>query len=680
MSLYALVVGIDAYQPPLNELRGARHDALAVESHLRSRIPAKELDLLSLIDGKATRDAVISGFRGHLAQAGPGDTALFWFSGHGSWLPVPPELAHLESTGMFQTLLCVDSRQGSVPDLIDKELALLIADVAAGGAHVAVVLDCCHADSGSRRPDFGAYDHVPGIRSSPPSLVPPAVEALLEELRDQIGPDSPRAKVFDSVDHVLLAACGPHELALELRLGDHYRGVFTTALLDRLTQYPGATYRQLLDDTGNLVEQMAPYQHPTLFPARAVPGGTLADQPFLGGPARVPQTSMTMRFANRVWTLDAGAAHGIEPGTEADPTVVAVHSSRPPLKARVVEVRAEHSVLEPIGWSPDALDRRTGHPVVLARVPLPAEAVRLETAAAGEYVRPLIARTLAAAGEDGVPSPYARVFDPADRTRPPTIRIRAVGPGVVQLCRADGGALAPPHPCRSPEQAARLVTDLEHIARWRLVEGLDNPVSPLAGAIEIELAAVPPGQDVDRLTAPPLPVGADGGVTVDYHPTRDGGWQAPRVFVRLRNTADRMLYCVLLDLTERFRVHAELFPGDWIGARRTASVLRGRAVRLSLPSGAAVEPGARTADRFKVLISETPLNERPFMLPRLGELRPSEPVSSRVGLLNGVLDRLGFLATHRDADPAEPGVVGDWATATVRVTVRVPRVPGRDPA
>ena len=97
---------------------------------------------------------MIDTFRSHLGQAGAGDVALFSYSGHGSEEPAPPEFAELEASGRIQTLVPVDvgrRRDGPlVRPIADKELAVLIAEVAARGPHVVVLLDCCHSGSGTR--------------------------------------------------------------------------------------------------------------------------------------------------------------------------------------------------------------------------------------------------------------------------------------------------------------------------------------------------------------------------------------------------------------------------------------------------------------------------------------------------------------------------------------------------
>ena len=96
-SVYALVVGIDAYHDGIRPLRGCGNDLDLVVRYLNTQVaPQAKLHPRTLRDGQATRQAVIDGFRDHLGHAGPGDTALFWFSGHGSQAPVPPGLAHTE--------------------------------------------------------------------------------------------------------------------------------------------------------------------------------------------------------------------------------------------------------------------------------------------------------------------------------------------------------------------------------------------------------------------------------------------------------------------------------------------------------------------------------------------------------------------------------------------------------
>ncbi|MDX5318517.1 MAG: caspase family protein, partial [Actinomycetes bacterium] len=163
-TLWALVVGIDSYPAPVRPLHGCVTDAARIAELLRRRAEAagNRAEVLLLTDAAVTREAVLAGFREHLAGAGPRDAAVFFYAGHGSqeraWLP-----AHraVEPDGLNETLVLADSRVPGGHDLADKELAVLVGEVAARAGHVLVVLDCCHSGSGVRAPAGGAIRHAP---------------------------------------------------------------------------------------------------------------------------------------------------------------------------------------------------------------------------------------------------------------------------------------------------------------------------------------------------------------------------------------------------------------------------------------------------------------------------------------------------------------------------------------
>jgi hypothetical protein len=216
--------------------------------------------------------------------------------------------------------------------------------------------------------------------------------------------------------------------------------------------------------------------------------------------------------------------------------------------------------------------------------------------------------------------------------------------------------------------AVRTVAALEHVARWRQVKSLANPLSALAGAVRLEIVAAAPGEKTVPDDRPVLAPGPDGLIRLRYR-REAGGWMAPTVFVRLRNTTGQPLWCVLLDLTGRYRIHAGLFPGDKIGAHRDGAALDGRPVQFSLPVGVIPEPGAAIDDWLQLVVAEDEFSARPFELSPLG----NEPAGRRAPLgLGGILDRLGRIAVHRDAGAAEPDGVYDWTTALVPIRTEVP--------
>ena len=148
-TVYALLVGIDDYQD-VPKLSGCLKDVEGFYDFLEATFDRGYLKVRALTDAKATRAAVIDGFRSHLSQANADDIALFYFCGHGAQSPTATEFKAFYPDGKEEGLVCYDSRAPGNFDLADKELAVLIDEVAARTPHVTVILDCCHSGSGTR--------------------------------------------------------------------------------------------------------------------------------------------------------------------------------------------------------------------------------------------------------------------------------------------------------------------------------------------------------------------------------------------------------------------------------------------------------------------------------------------------------------------------------------------------
>ncbi|MFD6680171.1 caspase family protein [Micromonospora parva] len=651
-TLYALLVGINSYRAPtVPDLHGCRTDAMEARAFLETRLaPGVSLEPLSLYDGQATRAAVIEAFRSHLGQAGPADSVLFWFSGHGSEARAP-EWWFEESTLMLQTLVCADSRDGKVPDLLDKELSILLDEVAERAGHVAVVLDCCHS--------AGATRELPGTdaRTVVPMASAPDRELLLPELAVAVP-----GRTSDQ-EHVTLAACRSDELAREMSLGGRRRGVFSWALLNALGRLgPAATYRDLLVAAQTEVEQNVYRQVPQLLPVHR----GIADQPFLGGRLAAPASGMLLRYVRDGWEVDAGSCHGLIGVGSADEIRLAVVGDVPVREVRVVQVLPERSLVEPIGWQPDR-DRQ--YRMVLSRVPLPVTTVLVGGPGQDGPTAATVLDALRCAGPGGSPSPHLRPVDPSDVDAAPELMVRAPRRGVAVVVDRSGAPLSGELTDIGSDGAQQTVQVLEHIARWRQIRELKNSVTGLAGAVTVEVVAARPGEHIVPFDRPPIDADADGVVRLRYQRGPEG-WTPQTVFIRLHNRSDRRLFCVLLDLTERFRVHAELFPGSFVAPRGRAAALRGRRVVAALPQGEAPEPGARVRDWLKLVVAEEQFGPAPFELPALGAPRGVDrgPLAVR-----GFLDRIGRAVQHRDLVASAEDGAYDWTTVTVPLEVEVPR-------
>jgi hypothetical protein len=584
--IYALLIGIDIYGHPLPNLAGCGNDVTAAAALLRVLL-GDRLRLMELRDQAATRAAVISAIRGHLGRAGPGDAAFLWFSGHGSQAAVAPRFWHLEPTGMHQTLVCSDSRVDGVTDLTDKELSALISRVAARGAHVSVVLDCCHSGGGTRETDLR-------IRTVPAADEPIPENAYVPELRELApGP------VAD--DHVALSACRSFEKAAEQRTGGWIHGIFSASLMDALRLLgPSATYRELYAVARCRVENRTVLQTPVIHP---VLPRSVADEPFLGGAAARPDTFTLSNVRGR-WRVDAGSCHGILP-VERGETVFAVAEGHPMAgsKLKMASVQPGSCEVNPIDWAPD---KSRVHSVTIARRPAPAISVSVAEGPAGALVRKALA-----AQSDG-----AVALIPAGG-QAPGLHVTASAKDL-EIRRDDGSLVGERVPGQDENAAYVIAAQIGHIARWTLIKDLQNPGSLLTGLVDLEVVRATPGEALVPLTGRPLALNEVGEIELAYARTATG-WEPPEIFIRIRNRSPMRLWCVLLNLTDRYRSHAALFPGAFVAPNHTAAAFEGRPVPVKLPASRPVEPGASVRDWCQLIVSDQEIPSLAFHLPPLEE-------------------------------------------------------------
>ena len=313
MALRALLIGINNYHPASNvrPLRGCHNDVMAMHQflfeHFRDQIP-DDSHIRVLLDEQADRQGLVSAFREHLAQAGPDDTALVYYSGHGSYGVTAAEFQSAAPDKQEEGWVLYDSRCVGGYDLADKEIALLLERVAARGAHVAVIADSCHSGSVTRSDEvFQGWQprFISGTKEPRPlaSYLGGEYVRRLEATGLVAVPDS---------RHFLLSACDKTELAWE---SDDRRGVFTKALLAALRRNGGSlSYADLYAQACASVRTFAQKQTPR---AEAL-GGFNPQSGFLG---RALPPGQQRRYALHgeprsaglppAWTLDLGAAQGL---------------------------------------------------------------------------------------------------------------------------------------------------------------------------------------------------------------------------------------------------------------------------------------------------------------------------------------------------------------------------------
>lgn len=303
--LYALLAGINQYHPQsrVPALQGCHNDVLHLQQFLEQAFPEQQRAVKVLLDDQATYDNIVGNFGAdHLLKAGKEDVVLFVFSGHGSREPAAPELSRYFPEGMLETLVCYDSRLPGHNDLADKELAVLIEQVAKTGAHVVVILDSCHSGSATR---FAPDVALGSVRHTASRSLPRTYKDYLQGYFEARFPGG-EGFYLPASRHILLSACDRKEKAYEL--AGIPGGAFSHYLLKVLQEAQGKiAYADLYTACRLEMAKVSDQQHPQ-FETYGFFNGC---DGFLKLGAGVTAPGYKMYNLDGQWKITAGAVNGL---------------------------------------------------------------------------------------------------------------------------------------------------------------------------------------------------------------------------------------------------------------------------------------------------------------------------------------------------------------------------------
>ncbi|MER9070423.1 caspase family protein [Mesorhizobium sp. M0902] len=674
--MYATLIGIDSYLSPVPALNGCVNDIEAIASLLEniSKTGDFSVDLLTLKNDQATRSNVIRSFLDHLCKAGPNDVVLFHYSGHGSQESAPPQFWHLEPDHLNETLVCFDSRNAGEWDLADKELAVLIAEVAVRGPHVLCVLDCCHSGSGTR----AALEEGLSIRRAPTDRRQRPTETFLSGSQsakrnsDKTTPDS-NWSVMPEGRHVLLAACRSSETAKEVNEDGKPHGAFSAALLAALRQIRGAiSYRDLIKRVEAQVRLRVAQQVPQI--ETSDPRDLL--QPFLGGAVSQGRATFTMSFDRGLqWIVDGGAIHGIASPQGSQTTSFAIfpidadpetwRSLDAALAlAEVSDVRPELSCVSIKSSSGGDLDRNITYRAIVIATPLPAEQVYLDgDASALELVRCALGNA-ANSGQASLLVQEAKTEDAASfrvtasTTSYSISRLSGDRPLVAEVEGINANA------------AALVVERLERIARWQAVADLSNCDSHL-GDVPVKITMSVPVADGRAETWEEIDPRVES--RLYYTRSSDGKWHAPRFRLMLTNSSKRDLYCALLWLGEDYSVSSKLLAtgAQLIPAGQPMGLGGGRELRATIPDRKWEAGRTELTDHLKLIVSREQFDATLFDQDAIETHSRTRSLDRGFERPRSTFERLAKRVYYRDVSSVPDGDenLGDWATSDLTLTV-----------
>jgi metacaspase-1 len=257
MARRALLVGLNHYPDPGNQLRGCVNDVRQTSEMLQQRHgfdAARGIKLL--IDARATTRAIVKELRWLLDGSAAGDVLVFHYSGHGAQVPD----RHGDEHDGLDEIICPYDLDWDDP-FTDDDLFEIVKDLAPG-ANLTVVLDCCHSGTGLRRPIGPGVAARPKYVPAPSAAEQPVARPArrLESLGGAVRQTRAAAAVTRfgaraaARGAILIAGCRANQVSADAWIDGEFHGALTYYLWKAAAEAQfQATYAQLARRTRSLL-------------------------------------------------------------------------------------------------------------------------------------------------------------------------------------------------------------------------------------------------------------------------------------------------------------------------------------------------------------------------------------------------------------------------------------------
>lgn len=248
----ALCVGINDYPGTNSDLAGCVNDAKDWKSALQKR----GFTVQTLLDKQATAKAIRSALTELVRAAKKGDTVVFTFSGHGSWLP---DNDGDEADGRDEMICPYDVYSGGA--VMDDDLHEIFSERATG-VRMLFISDSCHSGTVSR---FFPPPRAVGANYSRPRFLHPLAFVKSKKVLKAIDRVVTQSKTPQAKFPALLAAgCKDTEYSWDARFGNRPNGAFTYFALKALAAGP-KSYSSWMSAVRKKLPNTAHPQSPGLY-------------------------------------------------------------------------------------------------------------------------------------------------------------------------------------------------------------------------------------------------------------------------------------------------------------------------------------------------------------------------------------------------------------------------------
>lgn len=252
----ALLVGINKYPNPLNELRGCINDILDMEHFIseKNKVYAKQ-NIKKLTDRDATKKGILTQLKWLLKGAQAGDQLLFHYSGHGAQAPTIS--AKLEPDGLDEIICPYDFDGSNATTFRDKEFAQLFAGIPKG-VHFVWISDSCHAEDLSRdlqmpgEPQYRYFNGTATLNKVDHLKVKYSDEGnfgnwnKIDLAENALEVNEMAPMIHTPLNGALLSACASHELSADAYIDKRFNGAFTHYLIKNLLRYSNSKSMQAI--------------------------------------------------------------------------------------------------------------------------------------------------------------------------------------------------------------------------------------------------------------------------------------------------------------------------------------------------------------------------------------------------------------------------------------------------
>ncbi len=671
MAIYALLVGVNAYlNDSIRDLQGCKNDVKLMQQTLQERFALDDNKIKTLTNREATKANIVEAFQTHLQQTGTGDTALFYFSGHGSQEPAGEAFWEIDPDRQLETLVCHDSRAGHVTDLANKELRYLISQISNNGAEVVIIIDSCHSGHASRSvEEADSASRQTSGQSSPRALK----DFIFFDDATQQGWINDLANIPQG-KHILLSACRDIELSKEKKIGQQRQGIFTHALCTLLNRLPNSlSYHNVLMRVRAATHKLNTQQTPRIEAVLEAK----TEQVFLG--KDIQPIQMISSFKNGQWELDAGLIHGIKVGDKValkddTDTTISIATINKAFAGRCILTNSHHA--NPSLKTLDELDKQQdGYHSNISHRHINKLRFSTEGDSAGIA---LLRNSIKTLSNNNLPSDFIiEIQDSAER-KEVDYKIKAED-GKYTLSDAatkDFRPLFEPVPENGHYDSAaadEVLQQLEHLKRWQQKLELEN----ICDAINMDaVQLVVKHNNVELI---------DNDVHLRYDYKKDK--PKPRISLEIRcdpskAKANIPLYCALLlfdaadaSVTSLLDNDSKLLPPN------TNSIFfrQGKTITVQVKDALFNHGINETEDFLKLIVSDKPFDAQLLAQKGLeifkGGNKNINGHSHNRGIndaLHNLLDQELRFAHTRSFDLEEEAIIPQWFTKTVKIITTRP--------